>query len=166
MGIGRAELMILLGAIAIFGRFMLTINTARFNTEFRVIAGESQYVAASLAESVINEISVKAFDHVTATFFLHGGASALTEPSFLGPESGEIYPDFNDIDDYHGMTLSVTAANGIQYNLTVAVGYVDEDDWEITLNSKTLMKRLDVTVYSEHLPDSITLSRVFSYYYQ
>lgn len=166
MGVGRAELMILLGAIAIFGRFLLTINTARFNTEFRVIAGESQYIAASLAESVIDEASTKAFDHATTTFFLHGGTAGLTEPSFLGTETGDVYPDYNDIDDYHGLTLTDTASNGIQYNVSVAVGYVDESNWETTLSSKTLMKRMNVTVSSEHLPDTVTISRVFSYYYQ
>ncbi len=166
MGIGRAELMILLGAIAIFGRFILTINTARFNTEFRVIAGEAQYVSASIAESVIDEASIKAFDQATTTFFLHGGISGLTDPSFLGPETGELYPNFNDIDDYHGLMLSDTVSNGIQYTITASVGYVDENDWETILNEKKLMKRLNVTVFSEHLPDTITLSRVFSYYYQ
>lgn len=164
MGIGRAELLILLGAIAIFGRYSLTINAARYNNDFRIIACESQTVAASIADGVIETAVTKGFDEATVSTILSGGLTSLTEPNLLGAESGEVYPDFDDIDDFNGLTMSDTAVNGIQFEITSTVGYVSEDDPVNFQSDQTYLKRLNVTVSSEFIPEPVTISRVFSYY--
>jgi hypothetical protein len=164
MGIGRAELLILLGAIAIFGRYSLTINAARYNNDFRIIACESQTVAASIADGVIETAVTKGFDEATVSTILSGGLTSLTEPNLLGAESGEVYPDFDDIDDFDGFTMSDTAVNGIQFEITSTVGYVSEDDPVNFQSDQTYLKRLNVTVSSEFIPEPVTISRVFSYY--
>ncbi|MDD5765355.1 MAG: hypothetical protein PHW79_03740 [Candidatus Marinimicrobia bacterium] len=164
MGIGRAELLILLGAIAIFGRYSLTINAARYNNDFRIIACESQTVAASIADGVIETAVTKGFDEATVSTILSGGLTSLTEPNLLGAESGEVYPDFDDIDDFDGFTMSDTAVNGIQFEITSTVGYVSEDDPVNLQSDQTYLKRLNVTVSSEFIPEPVTISRVFSYY--
>ncbi|MDD5765650.1 MAG: hypothetical protein PHW79_05325, partial [Candidatus Marinimicrobia bacterium] len=82
----------------------------------------------------------------------------------LGAESGEVYPDFDDIDDFNGLTMSDTAVNGIQFEITSTVGYVSEDDPVNFQSDQTYLKRLNVTVSSEFIPEPVTISRVFSYY--
>ncbi|MFA4838860.1 MAG: hypothetical protein WC703_05235 [Candidatus Neomarinimicrobiota bacterium] len=164
MGIGRAELLILLGAIAIFGRYTLTINSARYNNDFQIIACESQTMASSLADAVIESATTKEFDEATVSAILSGGLSSLSEPTALGAESGEVYPNFDDIDDFNGFSMSDTTVNGIQFEISANVGYVNENDLVNFQSDQTYMKRLNVTVSSEHIPEPVTISRIFSYY--
>ncbi|PIS27824.1 MAG: hypothetical protein COT43_08540 [Candidatus Marinimicrobia bacterium CG08_land_8_20_14_0_20_45_22] len=164
MGIGRAELLILLGAIAIFGRYTLTINAARYNNEFWIIACESQTMAASIADGVIEAVAIKEFDEATVNTVLLGGLNSLTDPTALGAESGEVYPNFDDIDDFNDFSMSDTAVNGIQFEISTTVGYVSEDDLVNFQSDQTYIKRLNVTVSSEHISKPVTISRAFSYY--
>jgi len=164
MGIGRAELIILLGAIAIFGRFTLTVNAARYNNDFRIIACESQTVASSIADGVIETAVTKEFDEATVSAILSGGLPSLTEPALLGAESGEVYPDFDDIDDFDGFSMNDTTVNGIQFEISATVGYITDDDLVNFQSNQTYLKRLNVTVSSEFIPEPVTISRVFSYY--
>jgi len=165
MGIGRAELLILLGAIAIFGRYTLTINNARYNNEFRIIACENQTVAVSMAESVIESAITKEFDETTVSTTLSGGTEALTDPNDLGAESGEEYPNFNDVDDFNAVSFTDTTVTGIPFTIEAEVGYVDTDDDENFQASQTYFKRLNVTVSSDYIPEPVTISRIFSYYH-
>jgi hypothetical protein len=165
MGIGRAEMLILLGAIAIFGQYTLTINNSRYNNEFRIIACENQTVAASIAESIIAGATTKEFDETTVDATLYGGTELLTDPLDLGAESGEVYPDYDDVDDYKDFGMTDTAANGIVFSVTADVGYVDANNPDVFSVSQTYFKVLKVTVDSDEIPEPITISRIFTYYH-
>jgi MSHA pilin protein MshD len=73
-----------------------------------------QIRATELSQSLINEIDAKAFDQQSD--FIGGmvrcnetTASACTLSGNLGPDAGETRATFNDIDDYHGLSLSNAA---------------------------------------------------------
>ncbi|MFB2685520.1 prepilin-type N-terminal cleavage/methylation domain-containing protein [Shewanella mangrovisoli] len=90
--------------------------------------------SAELAHSVMNEIWGKRYDQNTNA---NGGVPACGSPlgsscsAVLGPETSEGRNDFNDVDDYHGLTQNVTMLNSSQtyaqaypnYQLSVSVAY-------------------------------------------
>lgn len=57
-----------------------------------------------LAQLYLDEILAKNYDHASPV----GGLPFVTSPSCasLGPETGEARADFNDVDDYNGLTDS------------------------------------------------------------
>lgn len=92
--------------------------------------------SAELAHAVMNEIWGKRFDQNTNP---NGGVPACNSPSglacstVLGPDTGEGRDQFNDVDDYHGLTINSFMFNSTQtyasvytnFNMTVSVQYVD-----------------------------------------
>ncbi|MCW3170896.1 prepilin-type N-terminal cleavage/methylation domain-containing protein [Shewanella subflava] len=94
--------------------------------------------SAELAHSVMNEVWGKRFDQQTNP---NGGVPACNSPlglpcsttASLGPDAGEERDDYNDIDDYHGLTINSFMFNSSQtyaavyknFNLNVNVSYVD-----------------------------------------
>ncbi|MFT6896116.1 MAG: MSHA pilin protein MshD [Paraglaciecola sp.] len=64
--------------------------------------------ATELAQSLLNEISGRAFDEQSSRNGSplrcgESGAEVCTEPDNLGFDSGESRATFNDVDDYHGL---------------------------------------------------------------
>lgn len=90
--------------------------------------------SAELAHSVMNEIWGKRYDQNTNA---NGGVPACGSPlgsncsATLGPEAGEGRNDFNDVDDYNGLSQNATMLNSSQtyaeaypnYQLSVTVAY-------------------------------------------
>lgn len=78
--------------------------------------------AAELAQSVLNEIWGKAYDDNTPV----SGVPACNSPdgvacgNHIGPEAGEGRNDFDDVDDYDGMTEAALRLNS---NSTYAADY-------------------------------------------
>jgi len=163
---GRTEMLILLGAIAIFGRFTLTINHSRYTNEFWIIQTEAQSNASALVAQYLDEAAQRAFDEATIDgAFLSGGTADLTASTLLGAESGETYPNFDDIDDYGSLSLTVTGSNGITYQIQGTVCYVSSADPTTPQTTQTYYKKLTITVSSEFMTSSHALSRIFSYYH-
>jgi MSHA pilin protein MshD len=85
--------------------------------------------ATELSESLINEISAKAFDEQSD--FTGGmkrcgevGMSLCTQSNDLGPDTGEARADFDDVDDFHGLNLFGPAISDSQGNAPVVNGDV------------------------------------------
>jgi len=133
-----------------------------------------QVRAVTLAQSVLNEVSSKAFDENSIT---NGGriacndTVACTQSNALGPDAGESRANYDDIDDFHGLSLSgiditnTTQAavsstkealfNGFQANISVFYdsnydGINDDDlNQDNSLDTGTLIanqKRIEVIV--------------------
>ncbi|MCP3428666.1 type IV pilus modification PilV family protein [Opacimonas viscosa] len=67
--------------------------------------------AAEISQSLINEISAKAFDENSdviggAVRCNETSAPACTTAGGLGPDPSETRASFDDVDDYHGLALS------------------------------------------------------------
>jgi MSHA pilin protein MshD len=141
--------------------------------------------AASLAQSLSNEILAKPFDHESNQV---GGMQrcnesvACSQSGNLGPDSGENRGSFNDVDDYHGLNVSganilnslslTTSVNGINiyegFSAQVAVVYdqnvdgINDDDLnqDGNLDSGTLVanKKLITVVITTPGGDRIIVS--------
>ena len=121
--------------------------------------------AAEFAQSLMNEITSKAFDHESD---LSGGMLRCNETGWqvctsydsLGPE-GEIRSAYNDVDDFHGLTNFEDALDGnladayAGFSLLITVQYdnnyngiFDSSDTynETTPNNISLAKLITITV--------------------
>lgn len=84
-----------------------------------------QVRATELAQSLINEISAKAFDEQSSRNGSHlrcgeSGALACTGPANLGPDNGEGRSSYNDVDDYNDpFDANTRILNGAGNNIVI-----------------------------------------------
>ncbi len=78
----------------------LSVNNTILASNDSLLESEAILNALSVAQSMLDEIAKKEFDEKIIgkrAFYV----DSLTLPSMLGPESGEVYQDFDDIDDFN-----------------------------------------------------------------
>ncbi len=160
---GRAELLILLGAIVIWGIFTLSVNKSRFNSEVSIMQSQFEISAVGIANSYLEEARSKAFDEILLSSTPSTLPDEFTAPGNLGVDAGEIYPNFDDIDDFHNYTVSDTTLEGFFYTVSITVGYVATSDFDNFSTIRTLYKRTNVTISSPDLSNNLNLSRIYAY---
>ena len=84
-------------------------------------------------------------------------------------ESGEVYPNFDDVDDFNNYTRSDTIPKMGIFNISVSVSYMNDNFVETT--SKTYNKNVTVQVTSPSLinfyteiEDTMRLTSLFSHW--
>ncbi len=167
-----SDVLYVIAAVLVFGLFANTINRSMVNTTEMTVESEVEYNGISMAQSIVEEARVRVFDKRVdyridrlrdpriPTALIPSG---FTAPDSLGPDAGEVYPEFNDFDDYNG--LNITRATGYgTYILTATVFYVQAGSPTTNANTKTSHKRLQVTVNHPDMRGPVTLSYVKTYY--
>ncbi len=150
-----------IGALLLFSLVSLNFNsTVLINTTVEV-ENKVYLTAFSLADDLIEEIKQKAFDAATINFPTTNPDN-LTPADNLGPGGGEVYPNYNDMDDYNGFIDTVSAPHAENYRVTCTVTYVDTDDPDIVVGTQTFYKKVTVNVSSPYLRNPISLSHIFT----
>ena len=161
---GRAELLLVLGALAIFGRFSLIVNNALLDNSTRVLQSEFEITGISILQETISEVGLKAFDEASVGSIPAAIPSDFTAASSLGPETGETDSSmYNDIDDYNGLSTTGITLAGMTYTITREVGYVSISDLVTLSSTRSTMKRMNLTLTSDYLSNELNLSYVYSY---
>jgi hypothetical protein len=154
----------------------LQTNTTLYTTKFEVLG-------YSLAQSMIQEIERLDFDQNTISAAV---SDSNNLSATLGPETGETFATFNDIDDYNNYTRNDTVPdhNGIPFNIKCKVEYVLPTTPDVATASKTWQKRITIFVTSPYMiqntltnqyytkvtaatqtkQDTIKISQVYSYW--
>ena len=167
---GRAELILVFGAIAIFGIYTLTILDMQLQNRISNVNRKYEDAAVSLAHSYLNMAGNEKFDkNVNNKGMLESGKS-FTPPDSLGPESGENNPiDFDDVDDYKGLQddtliVDIKGENFYRFRVDFSVNYVSYNgsNWQSSTGI-TNHKRITMRLNSEYLPSEVIFSRVISY---
>ncbi|MFA3784061.1 hypothetical protein ABRY23_13455 [Melioribacteraceae bacterium 4301-Me] len=161
------QLFITVGAIVLLTLVILRINNVFFSTSSVMLDTKFGVMAVSLGSSIIEEATSKAFDSATDTSSV-SSLSSLTDPLNLGPESGEVYPNFNDFDDFNNFSKSTEGDSTFQsavFNIKCKVVYVNPTNPDVPSSVKTWHKKLTVTVTSPSMSDTVKLSTIFSYWY-
>ncbi len=158
---GGTQILLSLAALMFFSLTSMRFNAAVLNNSSLEMEHKVILTAISLADDMLEEIKVRAFDESTIQFPTTSPLS-LTPYANLGPETGETYGNFNDIDDYNGYTRLISAPHAEDYYISVAVVYVDGDDPSKTSNIQTFYKRVNVTVSSPYMRNDFTLSFIFT----
>lgn len=145
---------------------LLALTSIRFNgsalTNLTVEIENKVYLTAfSLADDLIEEIKQKAFDEQTVVF-RSINPSQLTAPGSIGKDSAEVWPNFDDIDDYDGYSKIVSLPHVENYSVTSTVKYVMANNPDQISGTQTFFKRVEIDVSSPYLRDPIKLSFVFT----
>ena len=155
-----------LGALSIFGWFSLTVNRSLLENSSRVLESEFEITAISLLQEVISDAGLKAFDENSVSSIPASVPGGFTVVGSLGEDGGENYPIYDDVDDFHGLTIiDTTGADklGWTYAIACTVGYVTSSDLVTFSGSPTTLKRMNLTLTSDYLPNDISLSYVYSF---
>lgn len=156
--------------LVIFGFVLLSIfglSVNRTTLQSRVIMQESGLLlsAISLGEKFIEEAEMLRFDEEPSATI----PSSFTQPGQLGPDTGESYQNFDDIDDYNGLTIVDSTSAHTPFTINIDVDYVDKAAPDTPVTTRTYFKKMHVCISSPHfvtLPNnSVNLTRVFGYHY-
>ncbi|MFH1195240.1 MAG: hypothetical protein V1720_05985 [bacterium] len=161
------QMLITIGAIMLLSLVIMRVNSSFMTTT--TIMSDSKYglLGISLASSIIEEASSKAFDEATVEVSVTD-SNSFTKYYYLGKETGEVYPEFDDFDDYNNYTRSTANDSTMKsavFNISCAVCYVLPPNLNTVYNKQTWHKRISVTVTSPSLEDTIRMSSIYSYWY-
>lgn len=166
---GEREMILVLAALLFFSMTSLSVNRFCLQNDETMLQSELEYYAISLAQGLIEEAKTRYFDVAVETDpppALSQLPNLFTYPG--GPRWNESYPNYSDVDDYHGLTLNITNANNpsakVNYTVRVQVGYVNEANIDQIVNYRTFYKKMTVIVTSTYLPTTVVMSHVFAYY--
>jgi len=160
MNTGQSLLSI--GALLMFSLVSLNFNSSVLQNTTVEVENKVYLTGFSLADDLLEEVKQKAFDAATVNFPTTNPAS-LTAPNSLGHSSSEVYPNFNDIDDFNGFSRGVSAPHAENYEVSCVVQYVDGDDPDVVVNTQTFYKKVTVTVTSPYLRNPVKLSQIFTH---
>lgn len=152
-----------IGAMMLLSILILRVNNTFQNTSSVLLNSKLGLLATSIATSQIEEISRLAFDESTVSNAVNS-LSSLTPPGSLGPGSGEVYPNYDDIDDYNGFTKTDTSMTAI-FNVSCSVVYVSPSSPNFTSSTATWDKKITITVTSPSMLDTVRMSTIYSYWF-
>jgi hypothetical protein len=161
---GNVQSLLSLGAMVILALTSLNFNETVLNNSTTELENKVVLTAFSLADDLIEEVKVRAFDAATVDFPTSNPAS-LTSPYSLGPGWWETYPNFNDIDDFdwfYDHPKVVSAPHAENYEVRCRVRYVDGNDPDKVVYTQTFYKKVTVTVSSPYMKKPISLSFIFT----
>ena len=150
-----------LGALVLMALISLRFNSAALENSTIETENKVYLTAFSLANDLIEEIKMKAFDVATIKFTTTD-PSVLTSPYSLGPASNEEYPNFNDIDDFNNYSHIIDVPHTENYLIECTVYYVSEFNPDYKVMMQTFYKRVDVTVTSPYMKNTVLLSFIFT----
>ena len=161
MNTGQSLLSI--GAMMLLSILVLRVNNNFTDTSTVLQDSKLGILATSIATSQIEEISRLAFDECTDSNST-SSLSSLTPPGSLGPEPGETYPNYNDVDDYNGFTKTDTSMTAV-FHISCSVVYVSDTNPDVASAVPTWNKKITITVSSPSMLDTIRTSTIYSYWY-
>lgn len=158
---GHRELLLVLGALMLFSITMLSTNRYMADQNDAIWQREMEYYSLSLAQSFIEEATTRVFDEKE----INGNPTIkddFTDLDDLGPDDGEVYPNYDDVDDFNGFSAvdSTTRAN---FGVIISVGYVQENDPQTVVNSKEYFKKMTVIISNNYLTQPVQVSYVFGF---
>ena len=171
-----------LGAVILWSVTVLLTNRSSLQHGSIINQTQIDIYAVSLAQAKIEEASGKAFDRYSATDTAGNGnaitnLSQLTDPTLLGKEAGENYPDFNDFDDYNFYSgnnpFKLYVAGVDTFRIQSTISYVDTTDPGGKSGFRTWHKKMVVKVWptispwtaETAQPDTVVMTYIYSYWW-
>lgn len=148
--------------------FLLTILIMNFyasNTGQLEIAinNEAIFTATGIGQAVIDNIQTRAFDENTVNSSV-SNVDSLTFSNNLGADAGEYSPtSFDDVDDFKNYSTTDASTRLGTYNILVDVNYVTTANPTTVTSSRTFLKKIDVFVTADYLPDTLKLYHLIAY---
>ncbi len=160
------QMLLTLGALVLLSLLTLRVNSSQLTTQETMQNSKFGILAVSVASSIMEEASEKAFDENSIEDFVTSLTSLTAKGSF-GIESGENADSsstFDDFDDFDGYTATITDMPSAIFDVSCTVNYVDPDVAGFTTTSNSWHKQLIVSVTSSSMVDTIKMTKIFSYW--
>jgi hypothetical protein len=154
---GSIQSLLVIGAMAIFALVSLRFNTSVLENTGVQIEDKVYLTAFSLADDLLEEMKQKAFDERTVDF---QAISAFQLSDNLGPDGGETWPNYNDIDDYNNYSRVVSSPFVEDYTISCTVAYCTQNGMPSFI--KSFYKLVTITVSSKYLRSDFYMSFIFS----
>lgn len=155
------QMMITLAALMLLSLVILRVTKGFLYTDDVLIDSKLGVLGVSIATSIMEEATGKAFDENSDS----GTISGLANLTKIGPESGENYANFDDFDDYNGLVKYDNTMPVASYKIECWVRFVNPADLDSYSNTATWHKKLDVRVTTPTSQDTIEMSTIYSYFY-
>lgn len=159
---GGGQMALIVGTVVLLAALVLNVNRSLLKSTDQTIEAEAILAGTSAAQQVIDLISDKEFDEAAIGTYIEN-VSDFTSPASLGSDAGETINNYDDVDDYNGSSLSVATPRMGNYTAWIDVHYVNPASPGTISGSRTRMKRIDVSVYSSYLPDTLEMFYYASY---
>lgn len=161
--VDTSELLLVIGAMVLLSVAIINVNRTNALNDIVLMESELEYTGIAIGQDIIDEARAKAFDENCVSSTPNNVPAGFTRSSkFGGMNDSENYANFDDFDDYHGMSRTENTRHGV-YQVTANVNYVSETNPNSVSNNKTLYKRMNVIISSDFLPNQIQLSYVKTY---
>jgi len=160
------QMLLTLGALLLLSILTLRVNTSQLTTQETMQNSKFGVLAVSVATSIMEEASEKAFDESTVDDWVDN-INLLTSTNKFGTDVGE-NPDssntFDDFDDFDGYSIVDSTMPSAVFNVSCVVKYVDPDIEDFITTTNTWHKQLIIKVTSPSMADSIEMTKIFSYW--
>ena len=171
---GTGQMMLTIGAMMLLSFLVLRVNSTSVISQGTIVESKLGIVGLTVANTYVDYAKRQVYDKAVfdSTISIVTLAS-LTAPGSLGPESGEVYPNFNDFDDLNlwdpavGRNIVITDTTTLASStnpglftpiyITSRVYYVDISNLDVKVNTKSWFKRLDVYVWTDNNNKTDTL---------
>lgn len=158
------QMLLALGAMILLSTTVLRVNGNFLMNDTVLDETKFNFLATSVATSIIQEAKRKAFDESTVNSAI-SDIKQLTESASLGWETGETRETFDDFDDFDGFSGADSSMPSAVFIYSCKVDYVEDKKPDSPANKKTWNKILTVTVSSPYMNDVIQMSTIYSYWY-
>lgn len=155
------QMMITLGAMILLSVVILRVTNNFVHTDVLLMQSKFGVLGVSLATSMMEEARGKSFDDFSDS----GSVLALHDLTDIGPEPGEVYPFFDDFDDYDGFEFLDSTMPSAIFKIECKVDFVEPDNLDGFSTQKTWHKKMRVMVTTISSPDTIRLETIYSYFY-
>jgi hypothetical protein len=146
-----------MGAMMLLALVSLNFNSTVLQNTTVELENKVYLTAFSLADDLLEEIKQKAFDEKTVDFQAIS-QNQLTLP--LGPETGEVWPNFNDVDDYQNYSKPISLPHVEDYSISCIINYANSDG--VSVLERTYFKKVTITVTNKYLSSPFYLKFIFS----
>ncbi len=156
---------LLIGSFILLSVILFSINNLIFMSNKTILENEVQITGIGLAQTLMEEITSRAFDEKTTGNQRVQFPTKLTLQSEFGKETNE--PPFDDVDDYHDCSQNIDTPRIDGYQLHVSVHYANPLFPKYNFPFRSFLKRIQITVKNEKYmsnPDSLVISSIVAYY--
>jgi hypothetical protein len=162
------QMFLTLGAMMLISILVLRVSSTQLTTQDSMQNSKFGILAISLASSLLEQATQKAFDEASTDNFVSSLSSLTKKAGFGGgKESGEIadsirtFDDYDDFDNYTNIDSTMPSAF---FEIHCTVDYVDPNLPGFISANNTWHKMMTVTVTSPSMTDAVILKKVFSYW--
>ena len=167
---GTGQMLLALLALTILASVTISANQLLLNQTDTVYGSEAMITGTAIGQAMIEEITVKYFDHNVLPPLATDSASAFTPPDQLGPDASDVPgvdTTYDDISDYNGFVDSVSTPRLGYFRRVCSVYYVDGNGDSSTV--QTFYKKIVVVVANPYISTpahTLELSDIVSYRYK